>query len=112
MYLDLSVLLKYYLRQREREKVLKMQCKKKSKTKSAVHGSIKVPAEIDYQCKAWHGRKVELNTSTSNQLGIFGQNQYALLSQRLFPGRLERAQLLGYTVPANHRQTGKHTTHE
>lgn len=58
--------------------------KSKSKTDRTAHGSVKVPAEIDYQCKTWHRHKVELNTSISNHSGIFSQNQYTLLSQRVF----------------------------
>lgn len=58
---------------RERKQSLNIQYKKKAKNKTdrTAHGSVKVPAEIDYRFKAWHKHKVELNTSISNHSSIF-----------------------------------------
>lgn len=45
--------------------------REKGKTERSAPGRMEDQANIDYQCKAWHRHKVELNTSISDHLGIF-----------------------------------------
>lgn len=67
--------------------------------------------ERDYQCKAWHERKVELNYSISNHSGIVGQNQYTLSSQGGVPLRVgESAAARLYSTSKPQRQRRAHST--